>query len=135
MPVPMGLESSSTSPGRAPDLAQTRSGCTRPCTARPKMGSSERIVWPPATIPPAPPHAVTCVSCRPVSRSAVDGPVTSATTVHATSAGQQQAGVVIQPGDPQLGHGALLDLADALPRQLEVLGHIVEGARLAAVEA
>ena len=53
IPVPMGLESSSTSPGRAPALVHTRSGCTRPCTARPKMGSSERMVWPPATVPPA----------------------------------------------------------------------------------
>ena len=35
-----GLDSTSASPGRAPPLVQTRSGCTRPCTASPKIGSS-----------------------------------------------------------------------------------------------
>ena len=53
MPVPSGFDSTSTSPGRAPAFVKMWSGCTRPCTARPKIGSSERIVWPPATTPPA----------------------------------------------------------------------------------
>ena len=51
--MPMGLERRSTSPGRAPALVQIRSGWTRPCTASPKMGSSERMVCPPAIVPPA----------------------------------------------------------------------------------
>ena len=53
MPLPMGFDSTSASPARAPALVKIRSGCTRPCTARPKIGSSLRIVWPPATTPPA----------------------------------------------------------------------------------
>ena len=57
-PVPIGLDSSTTSPGRAPPLRNTRSGCTRPCTARPNTGSGLRIVCPPATVPPA--SATTC---------------------------------------------------------------------------
>src|SRR4051794_14016559 len=51
------------------------------------------------------------------------------------SAGEEEAGLVVQAGLAQLGHGALLDLADALPGELEVLGHVVEGAGLAPVEA
>ena len=43
-PEPSGLDRTSRSPGRAPALLHTRSGWTRPCTARPKMGSSERMV-------------------------------------------------------------------------------------------
>ena len=54
--VPMGFDSTSTSPAGAPALVKIRSGCTRPCTARPKIGSSLRIVWPPATTPPASAH-------------------------------------------------------------------------------
>ncbi len=34
-------------------MVQIRPGCTRPCTAKPNRGSSERMVWPPATVPPA----------------------------------------------------------------------------------
>ena len=40
-------------PAGRPPWSRSRSGCTRPCTARPKIGSSERMVWPPATTPPA----------------------------------------------------------------------------------
>ena len=53
MPVPSGFERTRASPARAPPFTHTRSGCTKPCTARPKIGSSERMVWPPATTPPA----------------------------------------------------------------------------------
>ena len=52
MPVPRGLERTRTSPGRAPAFVQIRSGWTSPCTASPKIGSSLRIVWPPAMAPP-----------------------------------------------------------------------------------
>ena len=52
-PVPIGFDSTSTSPGRAPPLRKTRSGWTTPCTASPKIGSGLRIVCPPATEPPA----------------------------------------------------------------------------------
>ena len=51
-----GFDSTSTSPGWAPALVQMRSGWTRPCTASPKIGSSERMVCPPATTPPASAH-------------------------------------------------------------------------------
>ena len=51
--MPIGFDSTSTSPGRAPPLRNTRSGWTTPCTASPKIGSGLRIVWPPATEPPA----------------------------------------------------------------------------------
>ena len=53
IPVPSGFESTSTSPACAPPLVNTRSGWTRPCTARPKIGSSLRMVWPPTMEPPA----------------------------------------------------------------------------------
>ena len=53
IPVPRGLDSTRASPTRAPPLVKMRSGWTRPCTARPKMGSSDRMVCPPATAPPA----------------------------------------------------------------------------------
>jgi hypothetical protein len=36
---------------------------------------------------------------------------------------------------PELRHGSGLDLADALPGQVEMLAHLFEGAWLAAVEA
>src|SRR5918994_6629735 len=52
-PVPRGLDSTSASPGRAPPLVNCSPGATTPCTARPKIGSGERIVCPPATTPPA----------------------------------------------------------------------------------
>ena len=51
--MPSGFDSISTSPERPPDLRNTLSGCTTPCTASPKIGSGLRIVWPPATVPPA----------------------------------------------------------------------------------
>ena len=51
--MPSGFDSTSTSPARPPDLRNTRSGWTTPCTASPKIGSGLRIVWPPATVPPA----------------------------------------------------------------------------------
>ena len=52
-PVPSGLDSTRTSPGRPPPFVKMRSGWTRPCTASPKIGSSLRMVWPPTTEPPA----------------------------------------------------------------------------------
>ena len=45
--MPSGLESTRTSPGTAPPFVKMRSGWTRPWTARPKIGSSLRMVWPP----------------------------------------------------------------------------------------
>ena len=44
---------SSTSPGRAPPLRSSRSGWATPTTASPNFGSGSRIVWPPASVPPA----------------------------------------------------------------------------------
>ena len=52
-PMPMGFVSSSTSPGLAPELVSTRSGWTKPVTARPYLGSSSRILWPPVMSAPA----------------------------------------------------------------------------------
>ena len=52
-PVPSGFVRKSVSPGRAPFFGQIASGCTVPITARPYFGSVSRIVWPPASSPPA----------------------------------------------------------------------------------
>ncbi len=52
-PVPSGFVSSSVSPGRAPPLRRSRSGWATPTTASPNFGSRSRIVWPPASVPPA----------------------------------------------------------------------------------
>ena len=52
-PIPKGLVSSSTSPGRAPELVSTLSGWTKPVTARPYFGSSSRMLWPPVMRAPA----------------------------------------------------------------------------------
>ena len=52
-PVPSRFVRISTSPGRAPPLRSSRSGCPAPMTARPYFGSGSRIVWPPASVPPA----------------------------------------------------------------------------------
>ena len=41
------------SPGRAPPLRSSRSGWAAPITASPYFGSGSRIVWPPASVPPA----------------------------------------------------------------------------------
>ena len=51
--MPSRFVSSSTSPGRAPPLRNSRSGCAAPMTASPYFGSGSRIVWPPARTPPA----------------------------------------------------------------------------------
>ena len=51
MPVPSGFVRKRASPGCARPLSKA-SGCTRPSTQRPYFGSSSRIVWPPAMIPP-----------------------------------------------------------------------------------
>src|SRR5438552_1819540 len=48
---------------------------------------------------------------------------------------QQVAGAGVTGRMPQLRHGASLDLAYALAREVEVLAHLFEGARLTAVEA
>ena len=47
MPVPNGLVSTSTSPGRASALVTMRRGSTTPVIAIPYFGSSSLIVWPP----------------------------------------------------------------------------------------
>ena len=52
-PVPIGLVSTSTSPGRAPALVMTRSGWIVPVTNSPNFGSSSTIEWPPAMAMPA----------------------------------------------------------------------------------
>ena len=52
-PVPSRFVRMRTSPGLAPPLRRSRSGCAAPTTARPYFGSASRIVWPPARIPPA----------------------------------------------------------------------------------
>ena len=53
MPRPSGLLRTRKSPGWAPALAITCSGWTLPTTARPKIGSSDWIVWPPTIAMPA----------------------------------------------------------------------------------
>ena len=53
MPVPSRFVSTSRSPGRAPPLRISLSGWAAPMTARPYLGSGSRIVWPPASVPPA----------------------------------------------------------------------------------
>src|SRR6476619_6542696 len=58
-PVPSGFVRKSASPGRAPFFGQIPSGRTVPTTASPYFGSASRIVWPPASSPPA---ARTCWS-------------------------------------------------------------------------
>ena len=58
-PVPSGLVRKSASPGLAPFFGQMPFGCTVPTTASPYFGSASRIVWPPASRPPA---ARTCWS-------------------------------------------------------------------------
>ena len=58
-PVPSGLVRKSASPGCAPFFGQMPFGWTVPTTARPYFGSASRIVWPPASRPPA---ARTCAS-------------------------------------------------------------------------
>jgi len=58
-PVPSGFVRKSASPGCAPDFGQMPSGWTVPTTASPYLGSSSRIVCPPASSAPA---ARTCAS-------------------------------------------------------------------------
>ena len=53
MPVPMGLVSTSASPGWAPALVTCRPGSTSPTTDRPYFGSLSSTVWPPAMRQPA----------------------------------------------------------------------------------
>ena len=53
MPMPSGLVSTSTSPGRSPALVRMRSGWTSPTTAMPYFGSGSSTVWPPAITKPA----------------------------------------------------------------------------------
>ena len=62
IPDPIGFDRTSRSPGRAPALVHSRSGWAIPWTARPKMGSAERMVWPPATVPPASPTTLAAAS-------------------------------------------------------------------------
>ena len=52
-PVPIGLVSTSASPGRAPALDTMRSGWIVPVTNRPNFGSSSTIEWPPEMAMPA----------------------------------------------------------------------------------
>ena len=52
-PVPSGLVRTSRSPGRAPPLRSSLSGWAAPMTASPYFGSGSRMVWPPASVPPA----------------------------------------------------------------------------------
>ena len=52
-PMPMGLVKRSASPGFAPELVSIRSGWTKPVTARPYLGSSSRMLWPPVMRAPA----------------------------------------------------------------------------------
>ena len=49
--------------------------------------------------------------------------------------GEQIAGAGVRRRVPELRHRPGLDLADPLARQVEVLSDLLEGARLAAVEA
>ena len=52
-PVPSGLDRNTRSPRRSPPLMRMRSGCTRPVTQSPYLGSASTTVWPPAMTPPA----------------------------------------------------------------------------------
>ena len=53
IPTPRGLVSTNTSPGLAPALVSTRSGWTKPVTARPYLGSWSKMLWPPVMMHPA----------------------------------------------------------------------------------
>ena len=53
----------------------------------------------------------------------------------AGSDGQEVARAGVRRGMPQLGHGPRLDLTDPLAGQVEVLAHLLERPRLAAIEA
>jgi len=48
-----GDEHARAQPLGAPPLRSSLSGCAAPITARPYFGSGSRIVWPPASVPPA----------------------------------------------------------------------------------
>ena len=52
-PVPIGLVSTSASPGRAPAFDTMRRGSIVPVTNRPNFGSSSTIEWPPEMAMPA----------------------------------------------------------------------------------
>src|SRR3954454_3022249 len=73
-------------------------------------------------------------SCEPTGSGFPGGTATSG-CANSHLRREQFAGAVVGRGVAQLGERAVLDLADALPRQLEHLTDLVEGARLAAVEA
>ena len=53
MPVPSGLVSTSTSPGRSPDLRSSFAGSARPVTAKPSAGSAASALWPPTSAQPS----------------------------------------------------------------------------------
>ena len=67
-PMPIGFVSSSTSPGLASELVSILSGCTKPVTARPYLGSSSCMLWPPVISAPAsytlsyPPFSSACTA-------------------------------------------------------------------------
>src|SRR5688500_12214675 len=51
------------------------------------------------------------------------------------SAGEELAGAGVGGGVAELGHGPGLDLADALPGEVELVAHLLQRAGLAPVEA
>ena len=84
MPVPIGLLSTSTSPGRPPAFVQISSGCAKPVTAMPYLGSGSSIECPPATTAPA--AAATSAPPRRISpRSSIGSVFGNATTLSANA--------------------------------------------------
>ncbi len=53
VPVPIGLVSTSASPGRSPPLRRKASRATSPLTAKPSASSAASAVWPPTSAQPA----------------------------------------------------------------------------------
>src|SRR4051812_47823311 len=75
--------------------------------------------------------------CLPLGKTTNAAPVGAAsmTVSWRRLRGQELPGADVDRRVPELRHGTGLDLADALPRELEALANLLEGPRLAAVEA
>ena len=109
-PVPSGLLRNSLWPGRSPPLIITRSGWTRPVTARPYLGSLSTTVWPPAMTPPAsatlsaPPWKIRAMASR---GNSLGKPATFSAKQHSTPHGVDVAhrvGGGHQPVDVRVVH-------------------------------
>ncbi len=86
MPVPIGLERTSTSPARPPAFVHTSSGRAKPVTAMPYFGSASSIECPPATTAPA--AAATSAPPRRISPRMSIGSVLGKATTFSANAGR-----------------------------------------------